>query len=58
MFVDPGYESLRHFESKVVEYDDSLSECTIFATDTGGEQQTTAWLTAREGSYVSACEMQ
>lgn len=57
MFVDPKYPSLRHFESKIVDYDESPSECTIFATDASAEQQTTTWLTAREGAYVSAREM-
>lgn len=57
MLVEPGYETLRHFESKIVEYDQSPGECTVFMTDVSAEKQTTAWLTAREGSYVSAREM-
>jgi hypothetical protein len=54
MLVDPGLGNLQHFDSKIVEYDDAPDECTIFATDAGRDQQTTAWLSAKEGSYFPA----
>lgn len=57
MLVDPGLGKIQHFDSKVVEYDDSPDECTIFATDESRGRQTTAWLSAKEGSYVPARAM-
>jgi hypothetical protein len=57
MLIDPEYGNLRHFDSKIVEYDDAKDECTIFATDASEDRQTTAWLSAQEGSYVSAWAM-
>ncbi|WP_422656516.1 DUF7511 domain-containing protein [Natronomonas sp.] len=38
-------------ESVVVDYDDAPSECTIYPADSDIEERTTAWITAKEGSF-------
>jgi hypothetical protein len=37
--------------AEVVTYDDAPDECTIFPEDVSEEQRTTAWITARGGSF-------
>lgn len=40
-------------EGTVVRYDDEPDECTLHPADLD-RKRTTAWITAKEGSYVSA----
>lgn len=41
-------------EGTIVRYDDGPDECTLHPTDLSERERTTAWITAKEGSYVSA----
>lgn len=41
-------------EGTVVRYDDRPDECTLHPADPTERECTTAWITAKEGSYVSA----
>ncbi|MDQ2054475.1 MULTISPECIES: hypothetical protein [Halobellus] len=48
--LDEGLTPLR---ATVVEYEHKPSECTIHPVDPPEGGQTTAWITAEEGSYVA-----
>jgi hypothetical protein len=37
--------------AEVVTYDDAPDECTIYPENVSEEQRTTAWITARGGSF-------
>lgn len=52
----PTEESPRRptLEGTIVRYDDRPDECTLHPTDLSERERTTAWITAKEGSYVSA----
>lgn len=39
--------------AEVVSYDDAPDECTIYPEDVSDAQRTTAWITARGGSFCS-----
>lgn len=41
-------------EGTVVRYDDKPDECILHPSDLTERERTTAWITATEGSYVSA----
>ncbi|OYR39792.1 hypothetical protein DJ82_05085 [Halorubrum sp. Ib24] len=41
-------------EGTVVRYDDKPDECTLHPSEPTERECTTAWITAKEGSYVSA----
>jgi len=41
------------FRAAVVDYDDAPDECTIYPRTVSEDQRTTAWITAREGSFCS-----
>jgi hypothetical protein len=48
--ADPGFALHGHVER----YDDAPDECTLFPRNASAEfPRTTAWLTAKEGSYRS-----
>ena len=54
--TQPSEADSRHprLEGTVVRYDDRPDECTIHPTDPTEGERTTAWITAKEGSYVCA----
>jgi len=56
MYVDPGYGKLRNFDAKIATYDNAPDECTIYPVN-ADEDRSTVWLTAQDGSYVSASAM-
>ncbi len=41
-------------EGTVVRYEDKPDECTLHPSEPTERECTTAWITAKEGSYVSA----
>lgn len=41
-------------EGTVVRYDDKPDECTLHPSEPTDRECTTTWITAKEGSYVSA----
>ena len=45
------------FRAAVVDYDDAPDECTIYPRTVSERQRTTAWITAREGSFHPLIEM-
>jgi hypothetical protein len=50
-------EGLRPLRATVVEYEHRPSECTIHPLDPPPDIQATAWITAKEGTYLplSSC---
>lgn len=44
--------------SRIVEFEDRPSECTIFPSDASETERLTTWMTAKEGSYVRLDGMQ
>lgn len=46
-------EDLRPLRATIVEYENSPTECTIHPVDPPSERQSTAWITAKKGSYIS-----
>lgn len=44
----------RMLAATVVSYDDQPDECTIHPPEPTDSERTTAWITAKEGTYVSA----
>lgn len=46
----PSFELYR---AKVVSYEDAPDECTICPKHAPEDRMTTAWITAREGSFCS-----
>jgi hypothetical protein len=49
---DPGQRPM--LKGTVVRYDDEPDECTLHPSEPTEFERTTAWITAKEGSYVSA----
>jgi len=45
-------DELPSLTATVVEYENEPNECTIHPIDPPTEDRTTAWISAREGSYV------
>ncbi|WP_418286686.1 DUF7511 domain-containing protein [Halorubrum sp. DTA46] len=41
-------------QGTVVRYDDRPDECTLHPRDPTDQERTTAWITAKQGAYVSA----
>jgi hypothetical protein len=41
------------FEAVVVRYSDAPNECTIYPRDVTQDENTTWWISAREGSFCS-----
>lgn len=40
----------------IEEYDDERDECTVFPDDLDGGKNTTVWISAKSGSFVSLAE--
>ena len=53
MISPEAQPSFRLFQSKVVTYDDAPDECTIYPKRVREDRKTTAWITAREGSFCA-----
>lgn len=55
---DAEHEFEYELNACVVEYDNQPNQCTIFPSDVPERHQTTMWITAFEGAYVSIDDMQ
>lgn len=44
----------RMLESTIATYDDQPDECTLHPPEPTDSERTTAWVTAKQGAYVSA----
>jgi len=58
----PGDDTPTHvrceadYRAVVERYTDTTDQCTIFPTDTAGDEQTTRWITALEPHFVDLRE--
>ena len=55
--LEERYANGPELRARTSTQEDGTMECTIFPADTSGEERTTRWISAEEGSYVELPQM-